>query len=498
MSYGQSEQYHADNGPRWEQASAASKPLVLWLNGGPGCSSFGYGAFIEHGPFKVKGGGLVENEYSWNKVANLLYLESPAGVGFSYSTNQSFYKDINDIIAAQDSLVFLQHWFAKFPQYKGRDFFIAGESYAGHYVPQLARLIVKSKVDFNLKAIAIGNPLLDYEVDMNMPTAYFWSHGIISDRSQLLFQNVCNLTRLLGEIRSKALTFECAYVLLKVAKELADTDAIDQYDILADLCLTSGQSKLNIFYKMLTSGHSLPSPLTSEDLINYQSFLDTKDPCEEQDVIKYFNRKDVQIALHAKLVGVRHWNTCNYDINENYRFEDQYISMIPILGELVKSGLRVLVYSGDLDAVIPFLGTRTMINTLATKVLKLKTTLSYRAWFTSKQVAGYTQDLPGQPRVSFSQYAGYITVDEKQQRALFYYFAEAEANPDSKPLVLWLNGGPGCSSIGVGAFCEHGPFKPSGYVLLKNDYSWNKEANMLYLESPAGVGFSYSVNTSLL
>ena len=49
--------------------------------------------------------------------------------------------------------------------------------------------------------------------------------------------------------------------------------------------------------------------------------------------------------------------------------------------------------------------------------------------------------LPGQPRVSFSQYAGYITVDEKQQRALFYYFAEAEANPDSKPLVLWLNGG---------------------------------------------------------
>ncbi|XP_056177486.1 serine carboxypeptidase-like 45 isoform X3 [Syzygium oleosum] len=313
------------------ETSAASKPLVLWLNGGPGCSSFGYGAFIEHGPFKVKGGGLVKNEYSWNKVANLLYLESPAGVGFSYSTNQSFYKDINDIIAAQDSLVFLQRWFAKYPQYKGRDFFITGESYAGHYVPQLARLIVKSKVDFNLKAIA-------------------------------------------------------------VAKELADTDAIDQYDILADLCLTSGQSKLNIFYKMLTSGHSLPSSLTSEDLINYQSFLDTKDPCEEQDVIKYFNRKEVQIALHAKLVGVRHWNTCNYDINENYRFEDRYISMIPILGELVKSGLRVLVYSGDLDAVIPFLGTRTMVDTLATKVLKLKTTLSYRAWFTSKQVAGYTQE----------------------------------------------------------------------------------------------------------
>lgn len=126
---------------------------------------------------------------------------------------------------------------------------------------------------------------------------------------------------------------------------------------------------------------------------------------------------------------------------------------------------------------------------------------------------------PGQPAVNFRQYSGYISVDEKQQRWYFYYFVEAETEPASKPLVLWLNGGPGCSSIGAGAFSEHGPFQPSGNVLLKNDYSWNKGlpflfhsilfiihkyntcinftvANMLYLESPAGVGFSYSANKS--
>lgn len=48
---------------------------------------------------------------------------------------------------------------------------------------------------------------------------------------------------------------------------------------------------------------------------------------------------------------------------------------------------------------------------------------------------------PGQPQVKFKQYAGYITIDENQHRALFYYFAEAEIEPASKPLVLWLNGG---------------------------------------------------------
>ena len=49
--------------------------------------------------------------------------------------------------------------------------------------------------------------------------------------------------------------------------------------------------------------------------------------------------------------------------------------------------------------------------------------------------------LPGQPEVSFGQYSGYIGVDGKGSRALFYYFVEAELDPSTKPLVMWLNGG---------------------------------------------------------
>ncbi|CAL5414684.1 unnamed protein product [Camellia sinensis] len=104
--------------------------------------------------------------------------------------------------------------------------------------------------------------------------------------------------------------------------------------------------------------------------------------------------------------------------------------------------------------------------------------------------------MPGQPFVGFQQFSGYVTVDDKKQKSLFYYFVEAEFDPFSKPLVLWLNGGPGCSSLGVGAFSENGPFRPNGQVLVKNEYSWNREANMLYLETPVGVGFSYSTDAS--
>nr|POE58492.1 serine carboxypeptidase-like 45 [Quercus suber] len=111
------------------ESQPGSKPLVLWLNGGPGCSSVA-SAFLEHGPFKVKGDNLVRNEYNWNKEANMLYLESPAGVGFSYSANKSFYTHVNDEITARDNLIFLQRWFAKYPEYRDTDFFIAGVSYA--------------------------------------------------------------------------------------------------------------------------------------------------------------------------------------------------------------------------------------------------------------------------------------------------------------------------------------------------------------------------------
>ncbi|KAF5185086.1 Serine carboxypeptidase-like, partial [Thalictrum thalictroides] len=104
------------------------------------------------------------------------------------------------------------------------------------------------------------------------------------------------------------------------------------------------------------------------------------------------------------------------------------------------------------------------------------------------KAADKIDSLPGQPNVKFKQYSGYVTVDGQAGRALFYYFVESSVKPSTKPLVLWLNGGPGCSSIGAGAMAELGPFrvKKDGKTLKRNQYSWNKKANILFLESPAG------------
>ncbi|KAL3850469.1 hypothetical protein ACJIZ3_012351 [Penstemon smallii] len=99
-------------------------------------------------------------------------------------------------------------------------------------------------------------------------------------------------------------------------------------------------------------------------------------------------------------------------------------------------------------------------------------------------------------------YSGYVTIDETYGKKLFYYFVESERNPSKDPVVLWLNGGPGCSSFD-GFVYEHGPFnfeagKPRGSLptLHLNPYSWSKVSSILYLDSPAGVGLSYSGNES--
>lgn len=99
---------------------------------------------------------------------------------------------------------------------------------------------------------------------------------------------------------------------------------------------------------------------------------------------------------------------------------------------------------------------------------------------------------------NFKHYSGYLEADTEKNRFWHYWFVESQSNPSEDPLVLWLNGGPGCSSL-LGLLTELGPYQiTEDNQVVENKFSWNKKANIIFLESPAGVGFSYAVDGSVI
>lgn len=132
--------------------------MVLWLSGGPGCSSL-IGLFMELGPASIdKKLHVVNNPHSWNANASVLFLDQPVNTGLSYSDNSVS----NTVAAGKDVYALLTLFFKQFPEYAEQDFHISGESYAGHYIPVFATEILRHKKrNINLKSLLIGNGLTD-------------------------------------------------------------------------------------------------------------------------------------------------------------------------------------------------------------------------------------------------------------------------------------------------------------------------------------------------
>ncbi|KAK6802821.1 hypothetical protein RDI58_000604 [Solanum bulbocastanum] len=366
-----------------DSENATSLPLTLWLNGGPGCSSVGFGAFMEHGPFQPgKDGRLIKNKYSWNLESNMLYVESPIGVGFSYSNTSSDYTNWDDVATAKENLQFILNWLEKFPEYKNSEVFLAGESYAGHYIPQLTILLL----DYNrkpnvkpikLKSIALGNPLLDLEISVKS-SKYLWSHGAISDELLTMKRTICNETRLLLESIHNNMSNECSEVWELTNEEMgSDTD---MGDLLAPICVSSGAAvQLGVLGKLAT--------------IHEKDVRKIGDPCLTDRIYTYLNKPEVQKALHANTTHLPYaWDFCLGHLQ--YQRGDLAINVIPLLSNILKENIQVLLYSGDQDTKIPLTQTRKIAKLLA-RDLKLVALDKYGPWYDDLQIGGWSQSYGG-------------------------------------------------------------------------------------------------------
>ncbi|XP_057723155.1 serine carboxypeptidase 1-like [Arachis stenosperma] len=341
--------------------SSQYNPLVLWLNGGPGCSSLGYGAFEELGPFRVNPDGqtLYRNQFSWNEVANVLFLESPAGVGFSYAQNdsQTFFPTSGDKAAAKDAYVFLVNWLDRFPEYKDREIYITGESYAGHYVPQLAYTIVVNNLFrqianqsvINLQGIAIGNPWVDDLTGVKGLFDYLWTHALNSDQTHELIETYCDFKP------HQPISSIC---INATRNAFAEKGPIDSYNIYAPLCHDTSLK-----------------PSQTGSVYNF-------DPCSDVYVQAYLNRPEVQEALHAKPTQ---WSHCSF-----FQWKDSPVTVLPLIKKLIDHNINVWIYSGDVDSRVSVTATRYAIN-----VLKLPIVTPWYPWYSENEIGGYAVQYKG-------------------------------------------------------------------------------------------------------
>ena len=106
-------------------------------------------------------------------------------------------------------------------------------------------------------------------------------------------------------------------------------------------------------------------------------------------------------------------------------------------------------------------------------------------------------NIPGYGKPPTKHYSGFVETDTPSGTNLFYYLTESQNDPSTDPLFLWMNGGPGASSL-AGLFGENGPLLlKADMTLMENPYAWNANANVLHIEFGPGIGFSYCHNSTL-
>lgn len=304
------------------QRSPVHDPLVLWMNGGPGCSSLD-GLLTEQGPFHVNPDGktLFYNTYSWNKVANVIFLEAPAGVGFSVATDGNV--TTNDDQTAADNHAALRHFFRKFPQYKSNDFYITGESYGGVYVPTLAVQVMRNSPDINLKGWAVGNGYLHQQMLGDSLILFGYFHGIYGNDLWRQLVTSCCSPRTDVDIHGPRpnCSFvqnqnpQCRQAVQKAANAIRDPE-LDIYNLYSDCAPNQDQ----LTATRTPGRRTMSMKLIAKQLgINHTQLFElsqSEPPCiDDRNVARYLNQPEVRQALHIRPEAGT-WDVCSTDVEE--------------------------------------------------------------------------------------------------------------------------------------------------------------------------------------
>uniref|UniRef100_A0A7N1A1Z1 Carboxypeptidase n=1 Tax=Kalanchoe fedtschenkoi TaxID=63787 RepID=A0A7N1A1Z1_KALFE len=340
--------YEAQNPPA---SPLTDTPLLIWLQGGPGCSSM-VGNFFELGPWRLNPNNpnlqLEHNPGAWNRIFGLLFLDNPIGTGFSIASS------IEAIPRDQDGVA--RHLYAaitKFigldPSFRSRQLYITGESYAGKYIPAIGSHILKMNSllpvaeQVNLAGVAIGNGFTDpaTQVATHAANAYFF--GLINESQK------CRLEQAQSE----------AVKLAKMGNWSAATDARNKaMDMLQNM---TGFATLYDFTR------SVP----------YETHLVTRFLKSKEIKRRLKAKEDIEFIECSRIVG--------------HALHDDMMKSTKHLVEFMLRHVKVLLYQGHLDLRIGVVSNEAWIKSMAWEGIDDFLAAERKIWKVEDQLAGYVQ-----------------------------------------------------------------------------------------------------------
>jgi len=352
--------YAAQEGAKDGNGTADGEtPVVLWLTGGPGCSS-AIAMFYENGPVAFGADGqMAANPHGWNARAHLVFVDQPVGTGFSYT------HDARDVVTNEDEVGrvmygFLEAFFDAHPELREAPLYVTGESYAGHYVPAITYKIWREtkgqgppgKRSMNLQGMAIGNGLTD-------PGVQYAAYADFAEAEGLISHDVAAAMRA-AYPACKALIDACA------VSDKACVAAVVECQATAFAPILAGNPGINVYdvrENPCPGSHPLCYDFTAME--GYMARPDVRQSLGVPDDVQF---ESCSAGVHAALTT---------DWMKNLEVH------IP---ELLDSGdVRVLIYAGDKDLICNWLG-----NERWTRAMRW----GGRAGFNAAPVAKWTLENP--------------------------------------------------------------------------------------------------------
>jgi cathepsin A (carboxypeptidase C) len=306
----------------------STDPFILWLTGGPGCSGM-LALLNENGPCSINSDIETQNNpYSWTEHANVLWIDQPTGVGFSYGDSGDYDHDEKGV--RDDVYHFFVEFFAAHPEYANNDFYVFGESYGGHYAPNVAYRILEGNQagvnpKINLKGLAVGNgltdPAIQYTKYANM--AYNNTYGVkavTGPEYNAMLEEMPHCIKLINQCQND--TSVCA-----TAQSLCNNGQLGPYE-------SSGLNPYDVRIKCEIPGLCY----------NFTAATD------------FLNLASTRSALGVTAKS-SDWTSCNMKVNSMFS-NDWMKSQQYTIPPLLAAGVNVLIYAGDADFICNWMGNK--------------------------------------------------------------------------------------------------------------------------------------------